>query len=311
MVRPVLPAQVMKCIARIGEGYMDNNLLSGLGNLGLGDLEGLQIYNSPEEHERVRTEEHERAPVKYEEADMVFDKSYTCPVCDNAFKSKMVRSGRIKSLGADLDLRPRYEGIDVLKYDIVACPYCGYAATEKSFPYLTATQRKLVKENISAHFKKRGLDSDKKFYTYQEALDQHKLALVNAIVIRAKESERAYLCLKTGWLLRGETETFDQNAPDYSQRKRENDSAENEFLKTACGGFLRAREKEPFPICGMDSLTFDYLLAALALRSQQYEISSKLIAGILSSKTANARMKDKAHDLKEIWFEETGDKRRK
>lgn len=281
---------------------MDNNLLSGLGDLGLSDLEGLEIYNSPKKDEKENAGK-QAVKAEVREEDMVFDKSYTCPVCDKAFKSKIVRAGKAKALGSDQDLRPRYEGIDVQKYDITACPYCGYAALEKSFPYLTASQRKAIKENICSSFKPRAVDPEKKIYTYQEALERHKLALVNAIVIRAKDSDKAYICLKTGWLLRGETETFDPNAADYAKKKHENDSAEDQFLRNAYDGFIKARAGESFPICGMDSMTIDYLLSALAIRFGEYETAAKLLGGIITSRTANSRMKDRAHDLKDVLLE--------
>ncbi len=281
---------------------MDNNLLSGLGDLGLSDLEGLEIYNSPKKDEKENAGK-QAMKAEVREEDMVFDKSYTCPVCDKAFKSKIVRAGKAKALGSDQDLRPRYEGIDVQKYDITACPYCGYAALEKSFPYLTASQRKAIKENICSSFKPRTVDPEKKIYTYQEALERHKLALVNAIVIRAKDSDKAYICLKTGWLLRGETETFDPNAADYAKKKHENDSAEDQFLRNAYDGFIKARAGESFPICGMDSMTIDYLLSALAIRFGEYETAAKLLGGIITSRTANSRMKDRAHDLKDVLLE--------
>ena len=56
------------------------------------------------------------------EKDLLLDKSYKCPVCGAAFKSKTVKSGRAKSIGTDLDLRPKYSGIDVVKYEAVVCP---------------------------------------------------------------------------------------------------------------------------------------------------------------------------------------------
>lgn len=287
---------------------MDNNLLSGLGDLGLSDLEGLEIYNSPKKDEKENAGK-QAVKAEVREEDMVFDKSYTCPVCDKAFKSKIVRAGKAKALGSDQDLRPRYEGIDVQKYDITACPYCGYAALEKSFPYLTASQRKAIKENICSSFKPRAVDPEKKIYTYQEALERHKLALVNAIVIRAKDSDKAYICLKTGWLLRGETETFDPNAADYAKKKHENDSAEDQFLRNAYDGFIKARAGESFPICGMDSMTIDYLLSALAIRFGEYETAAKLLGGIITSRTANSRMKDRAHDLKDVLLEKLKEKK--
>ncbi|MGN0131318.1 MAG: DUF2225 domain-containing protein [Lachnospiraceae bacterium] len=283
---------------------MDNNLLSGLDNLGLGNLKGLEIYNEPHKDDKTAATVQNAAKVtELKEEDMVFDKTFTCPVCDSEFKCKMVRSGRARAIGSDMDLRPRYENIDVIKYDIIACPHCGYAGMEKNFPYLTPSQRKAIKENICDSFMPRRVDPEKKIYTYQEALERHKLALVNTIVKRGKDSEKAYICLKTGWLLRGEAELFDRNDPDYARKKHENDSAENQFLRNAYDGFIKARASESFPICGMDSITIDYLLSALAIRFEEYETAAKLLSGIITSRGANSRIKDRARDLKEVLLE--------
>lgn len=283
---------------------MDNNLLSGLESLGLGNLEGLDIYEDPHKDEKKQAE-----VVAPKEEDMLFDKSYTCTVCDKDFKAKMVRSGKAKAMAADQDLRPRYEGIDVLKYDIISCPYCGYSSMSKNFPYLTPAQKRAIKENICSSYKPRKIDPDKKIYTYEEAMERHKLALVNTIVKHGKASEKAYICLKTGWILRGQREALEADTPDYEKKKQELESAENQFLKNAYDGFVTARASESFPICGMDEMTVDYLLATLAMRFEEYETAAKLLGSIVTSRTANARIKDRAHDLKDVLMEKLKEKR--
>lgn len=283
---------------------MDNNLLSGLESLGLGNLEGLDIYEDPHKDEKKQAE-----VVAPKEEDMLFDKSYTCTVCDKDFKAKMVRSGKAKAMAADQDLRPRYEGIDVLKYDIISCPYCGYSSMSKNFPYLTPAQKRAIKENICNSYKPRKIDPDKKIYTYEEAMERHKLALVNTIVKHGKASEKAYICLKTGWILRGQREALEADTPDYEKKKQELESAENQFLKNAYDGFVTARASESFPICGMDEMTVDYLLATLAMRFEEYETAAKLLGSIVTSRTANVRIKDRAHDLKDVLMEKLKEKR--
>ena len=52
-------------------------------------------------------------------------------------------------------------------------------------------------------------------------------------------------------------------------------------------------------MCGMDETTVNFLVAALAIAVGRYEVASKLIASILTSPSANARMKDKARDMKD------------
>ena len=133
--------------------------------------------------------------------------------------------------------------------------------------------------------------------------------MVNAIVKHGKASEKAYICLKTGWILRGQREALEADDPDYEKKKQELESAENQFLKNAYDGFVTARASESFPICGMDEMTVDYLLATLAMRFEEYETAAKLLGSIVTSRTANARIKDRAHDLKDVLMEKLKEKR--
>lgn len=52
-------------------------------------------------------------------------------------------------------------------------------------------------------------------------------------------------------------------------------------------------------MCGMDESTVDYLIAALAVEFERYDVASRLVVEVLHS-TTNPRMKDRARDLKEI-----------
>ena len=70
-------------------------------------------------------------PRNLQETDYIFDKTYVCPVCDNEFKSKTVKAGKVHLIGADTDLRPKYKGIDSLKYDAILCPEVRIYCTEQ------------------------------------------------------------------------------------------------------------------------------------------------------------------------------------
>ncbi|MBD5464763.1 MAG: DUF2225 domain-containing protein [Lachnospiraceae bacterium] len=274
-------------------------LLSGLEAFGLKGMDKVDdIYDkAKKEEEAKRAEEIRKDPVLAEQ-ELLFEKSYTCPICDTEFKSRTVRIGKAKLIGTDLDLRPKYETVDMLKYDIILCPHCGYAALSRYFKFLTAPQAKLIKENISASFKP--MKEEGTIYSYEEALARYKLTLANAIVKRAKASEKAYICLKTAWLLRGQGENLKKEDADYDKKKAEIAQEEDEFLRNALEGFLSARQAESFPMCGMDEVTVDYLISVIAMRFEQFDISSRLIANILASHTASPRMKDKARDIKEM-----------
>lgn len=278
-------------------------LLSGLSEIGLGGLENMEVYEQPEDKEAEKQAE-EKPEVK--EETFLFDKSYECPVCYQGFKAKTVRSGKLRSLGTDRDLRPLYDQMEPLKYDVVICPHCGYAALTRFFGGLTAGQIKAIKENISANF--HPVKEEKETYTYEEALYRYKLCLANTIVKHGKVSEKAYICLKAGWLLRSMGENLDPVVEDYNKKIQEIKEQEKDFLKNALDGLITARQTESYPICGMDEVTLEYLIAVLAMEFEKYDISSRLIYNILNTPTVNNRIKDKAREVKDELLQQMGKK---
>ena len=267
-------------------------ILSGLDALGLGGLEGMDIF----EEEEKKAVKQAAEPPKVQEKDLVYDKTFHCPVCDSDFTAKIMKSGKAKLIGTDKDLRAKYEGIDSGKYDVELCPVCGYAALSRYFSNLTPTQVKLIREKVSMNVHVSTYSDD--IYSYEQAMERYKLALVCAVVKHAKASEKAYICLKSGWLVRGYRESLQKKA---GSEKLLADLAkqEDEYLLNAYKGFSEARQSESFPMCGMDEITIDYLLAVLAARFQKFDVASRMVASILTSPSANARMKDRARDLKE------------
>lgn len=270
-------------------------LLSGLGKLGLKNLEDMDLYEAEKKPEEAAAKP--AAPV-VQESDFLFDKSYECTICDGKIKARTMKAGKAKLLRADMDLRPVYENIEPIKYDVIICPHCGYAALTRYFKGLTASQMKAIKETISASFQP--IKEEKDTYTYEEAVDRYKLCLANAIVKHAKASEKAYICLKTGWLLRSMRESLAKETEDYDKKAAELKEQEDEFIKNALEGFLAARQSENYPMCGMDEITVEYLIAALAMESEQFDVASRIVSNILVSPSATSRMKDKARDLKEM-----------
>lgn len=271
-----------------------SNLLSGLESLGLGSFSETKLYEKKEQEQAKK----QAAAHIVEESDLIFDKTFTCKVCDKEFKSKTVRAGKVKLIGQDSDLRPKYQGVDSLKYDAIVCPHCGFAALTRFFNYLTDVQSRLIKQNISINFT--GLKESEDILTYDEAITRHQLALYNAVVKHAKASEKAYICLKLAWLCRGKAETLSKDTPDIESIKKELAALEKEYISNAYVGFTEAFSKEPFPMCGMDEITISYLTADLARQLGNYNEALRLIARILVSKNANERIKQRAIDMKDM-----------
>ncbi len=267
-------------------------IFSGLKELGLGDLENSDLFAEEEKAEQQAAE-----PAQPEETDYIYDKSFTCPVCDKQFMSRVMKTGKAKLVSMDLDLRPRYVGIDATKYDVELCPHCKYAALTRYFTAMTPGQIHLIKDQISDKVKLQSHSED--YYTYEEAMERYKIALVCAMVKKAKNSEKAYICLKSAWLLRGYAEELENKRQLLPQQREELNKQEQEYLQNAFKGFVEAQKSERYPMCGMDEYTMDYLTAALAYEVGELDMASQYVSRLLAS-MANNRVKDKARDLKEL-----------
>lgn len=280
------------------------SLFSGLEKFGLGNLKGEKIFdNSEKKVEEKPKEEPKTVSVANElpeEKTLVFEKKYLCPVCETSFTSLTVRTGKVHVKEQEIDLHPIYDLMDEIKYDIVACPACGYAALARYFDMITKRQKDAVREKISLNF--RPIKHKYEIYTYDDALERYQLALANAIVKDAKASEKAYLCLRYAWLIRQmlrDPVTMSLSHYD-EERQKELKDEEKELLKNALEGFVTAKQSESFPIAGMNTITLDYLLAALYMENGEYTPSLKLIGEILVSRSASNHTKEKARDLKDM-----------
>ena len=279
-----------------------DNLFSGLEAFGLDKLSGVEIYEKEKENAAGNAETVSKPA--FSEADNIYDKTFSCPVCDKEFKTKVVKYGKIKLENLDSDLRPIYQNMDPLKYDAIVCPHCGYAALSRFFRNVTSTQADLVRKNISVVFK--GLQEKGDILEYDDAIARHKLALLSSVVKKAKTSERAYTCLKTAWVIRGKAEKLSKDLPDYKAQKESLEKEELDFISKAYDGFCEAFSKESFPMCGMDEVTMMLLLAELARKTGKYEEASRWVSRILVSREAKDRIKEKAREIKELIREHKG-----
>ena len=271
------------------------NLFAGLESLGLKIKKDINVFEQDKKEER-QAAQGETKPKEISEESLLLDKTHKCPVCDSEFKCKMVRTGKAKLVSQDMDLRPKYQGIDPLKYDAILCPVCGYASLNRYFNFVMSSQAKQIKEQISSTFKY--TSENGKTYSYDEAITRHKMALLNTVVKRGKVSERAYTCLKLAWLFRGKREVMMQGEYSKEEAKALYEE-EKECLKNAHEGFVAAFSQEEFPMCGMDQYTVTFLVAELSRRIGEYEEAKRWVSKVLVARDANRRIKDKALALKE------------
>ena len=248
------------------------------------------------EAEAVKKAAEERKKKNEEEPTYLLAKSYTCPVCDKTFKSLAVKANRARVVGHDLDLRPQYEPVDALKYNVLSCPYCGYSAFARIFPNITRRQKQAVLQKIAGNFRADGSANDKTVYTYEEALGRFQMAFATSMAVVAKSSEKAYLCLNMSWLVRGQRKSL-VNDPEKLKECRE---TENELAKKALEGFVYARQTEDYPMCGnMDQYTVDYIIAALYYKAGEFDDAMRLLPDIVISNSASRGIKERARILKD------------
>lgn len=269
-------------------------LLSGLENLGIQLKEGIENKMFEKETKKQDlSDESASVSVEIKEKDLLFQKEFTCPVCEQKFKHPSMRGGKVRFLGTDIDLKPNYEYIEPLKYDIIACPCCGYAAVLKYFPTVMSYEKKEIKTKISPSFVAPDF-LNKDMYSYEESLLLYKLGLACTLVKKGHDSEKAYTAMKIGWLIR----SMEKEEPD-KEKLAELKSQEIEYLKAAKEGFIFARQKESYPIAGMDESSLDYLICVLSYEVGDYTTSSKIMSILLTSPKTPKKIKDKLYDLKQ------------
>lgn len=258
-----------------------DKLFSGLEDLGFKNIKDMDLYVNEDSNEEL--EELKNKNIN----DFIYEKTYKCPVCMNEVKSKTVKVGKAKLSYKDTDLMPRYDDINPLFYDVVLCPACGYAALSRYFSKIKHPQAQLIKSTITPKFKMKVYPD---LYDEDIAIERYKLALLNAVIKNGRASEKAYICLKTAWMYRLKAE-------------KEN---ENKFLDEALNGFKQAFEKEPFPICGMDTYTLMYLLGELSRRIGKFEEALFWLGKVIVTPGINPRLKELARDQKDLIREAMG-----
>lgn len=276
-------------------------LFSDMGRFGLGEYENTEVLEHEKHSAAVCKGSSQAEPVIdpiEREKEALFDKHYTCPVCDLSFRAKSIRVGKVKLTGKDTDLRPVYDGIDPIKYDVIVCDKCGYSALTRYFGKLSTRQMKEIYDNIGSHF--HGIDNTVEMYTYDDAIARYKLALLTTVVKKAKNSERAYTSMKLAWVLRGKRLTLKRGDAGMKELYLN----EMECIKNAYEGFCEAISSELFPIAGMDENTLQYVMADMARRLRKYDESIKLLGRVVTSKDVSPRLKEQALTLKEIIKEE-------
>jgi len=148
-------------------------------------------------------------------------KSYVCPVCNSQFEAVRIFTDAIKVKSRESDLKPVYDGVNVLMFQLVSCPKCLYTSFEDDFGELQSSHVEAIKR---MHEKLKGFEielSENK--SVRDAAVQYNIAAV-MYVAREKFFRAAESFLKLAWLYR------DAGAPD--EEKKALERAKEMFLKS-------------------------------------------------------------------------------
>ncbi|AWI02975.1 DUF2225 domain-containing protein [Clostridium drakei] len=258
---------------------MSKNIFSGLEDLGFDDIDEIDLYHTKKE--QIKKEEILHLTDEEKQRNLLYNREVTCPVCDNVFKTKAVKTSAARILRKDSDSFIIFDVINPYFYDVWICNKCGYAAMKRDFNKIRNSETELVKEKIKPKWHPKTYPD---VYNVNIAIERFKLSLLNYYVIDAKASKKAMNCLKIAWMYR-------------LLKDSENETT---FLKQALEGFNTAYFNEGFPLYNMDKFTSMYIIGELNRRLGNNDESLKWFSQIITAPGAPSKLKDKSRDQRDL-----------
>ena len=214
-------------------------------------------------------------------SNLLYDKTVRCPVCDNEFKVRSVRTSSYRIDKKDSDFFIHYTRINPYFYDIWLCNSCGFAAMKSDFSSLRSSKKELILNTISKRWHPKDYPS---VYNEKIAIERYKLSLINYTAINAESYKKAMNCLKIAWMYRlsGDIEN------------------ENTYVKNALQGFNDAYYNEDFPMYGMDRFTVMYLIGELNRRIDNLDEALIWFGNVITSSMAQQKIKDLARTQRDL-----------
>lgn len=196
----------------------------------------------------------------------LYEKKITCSVCNKKFMNSKVRMSKLKLIKRDTDFLTYYENENPIKYGVLVCPYCGYAAMENKFGNITFEDKNIIKEKISSKWNERSFDGKR---SLDISIEAYKLALYIGELLDYKKLDLGNICMRIGWLYRLKGKDF------YEEEIR--------FLRYAKELYEEAYYKESFIGSSMDEITLGYLLGELSRRLGEKEEALKWFNTVLTN----------------------------
>ncbi|SFD45691.1 DUF2225 domain-containing protein [Clostridium uliginosum] len=258
----------------------DENIFSGLEDLGFKDVSNIKIYKKCEEKEDNKDKKSEEN-LKIKEEMLLYDKKVVCPVCENNFLANAVKTSSYRMKKRESDFYIKYDIINPYFYDVWVCNVCGYASMKSDFHKLKKFEIESIQKNITPKWRGKNYP---KIYDINIAIERYKLSLLNYSVMGAKASKKAMNCLKLSWMY----------------RELEDIKNEQIFRGQALIGFKDAYLNEQLPIYGMGGFTIMYLIGELNIRSGNDDEALRYLGDVITAQSAGRKIKDLAIDQRDL-----------
>jgi len=176
-----------------------------------------------------------------------YQQEQPCPVCGQKFPVTKVRKSMLSVEQRDTDFYNHCSPVDPNHYTVIACPHCGYAASDATFTEVTPQEKPLITQALAGRGEPPDLTGERDHAQAMKAAEQ---ALFCAQARRAKPSVLAGLYLRAAWVLRAAK-----------------DPSEPAYLAQALENYRQAYQSETLPLGKMSELTLTYLIGELARRT--------------------------------------------
>ncbi|MCS7175324.1 DUF2225 domain-containing protein [Pseudothermotoga sp.] len=127
-------------------------------------------------------------------------KTYLCPVCEKQFDAIRLFSEAVKVKDRDHDLKPIYDGVNALMFQLVSCPNCLYTSFEDDFKELSPSHLQVVR-NLCEKLRQNLKIELSEHKNLRDAIVQYNLAAV-IYTARGRLFRAAESFLKLAWLYR-------------------------------------------------------------------------------------------------------------
>ena len=200
----------------------------------------------------------------------LYDKKFTCPVCDYNFVSKKLRSRFVKPIRTDSDFGPVFakgDSNNPLFYYVAVCPECGFAFSEDFSTNISQTSKQRVREELSAKMEKTvdyGQERD-----FSQAVNTYKLAIYSGQLVRERHLVLAKLCHRLAWLYRGMEEVAE----------------ERRFLELAASEFEQAYINSDYDEEKVPEIQILYLVGAINHKLGKYNEAVQFFAKVTEHET--------------------------